>query len=667
MWALLILTALFFPLQQVNAATGPDIWIPRCVPFTHCSDGGVNTRCQPINNDTIHTSSHWGHRAQLDFTGITIPPNQKVVLLECVRPWPPLDENGNGEDDWYCTTGFSESDKQFNCPNGSTSPSCDVKTFLNKNPKISYGLAGDSIILPDGTSSVAGDTYGIFHKTNANLNDVTDPFRRAGASTQITTDANGKLSISYAEVQTYAINAFRKYVLYYVPTQVPTQGVAGQAGVGGQQQGTLVWPNVTGVSPESCEFTIGWDPYGRVFDSISLEPIPNVMVSLNQKNPGGLFDASYAKSRNALITNPFVSGASGDFSFFVEDGDYSLTPNVAGYTHPLTAGWTTKGNAASIYSDFYLSDSPIIQQRGKVQHRDIPLIPSNNQGKYYDLVVVSSNRKVGSNGELLFTGSVSHPFAEVIIEVCNALGGTEICGKQQVFGRGRGGADKEGSYSVKLDQSLLQPGDYYKRSFRKIDLASNQSIGEAVAGATYSSIPSYIEGYAYDANGNLITEGFAGVYLLSMQVPSATSPIDATGRFMIASELIPKEAYTIKYLRQEGGVFVPISELTIEDYLKQNNEFITAEKIALYKPVTSATNPRRNITPSFVPQQKISALPISPQITQMAPDGQSPEDIKRTNNPLYLIGAISLLLLGGAGGLIALHMYRKRSTKELDM
>jgi hypothetical protein len=655
---------LFIPLQRVNAAAGPDVWVPRCVPFVHCSDSGVNTNCQPINNDVVHTSSHWGHRAQLDFTGITLPPNNKVVLIECIRPYPPLDEDSDNEDDWYCTTGFSETDKQFYCPNGSTSASCDVKTQLNQNPKITYGLAGDSIILPDGTPSIAGDSYGIYHKTNANLNDVTDPFRRADASTQITTDINGKPSISYAEMQTYTRLAFRKYLLYYVPQQPAAQPADAQAGLGGQQQGTLQWPTSYSIAPETCDFVEGWDPYGRVFDAISLEPIPNVMVSLNQKTPEGPFDANYAKSRNPLIINPFISGASGDFAFFVEDGDYSLAPSIAGYTHPLLTGWTTKGNAASIYSDFYLSDSPAIQQRGKAQHRDIPVMPADNQGKYYDLVSVSATRKVDKNGALVFAGTVSHPFAEVLVEVCNATTGTEVCGEPTVFGKGKGGADNEGVYSVSLDQSKLQPGDYYKRSFRKVDLQSNQSVGEAVGGAAYSSIPSYIEGYAYDSNNNLITQGFAGIYLQAAQVPHAVAPIDSTGRFMITSEQIPKEPYVIKYLRQEGDAFIPISELTIEDFLKQNNDFFTAEGIELYKSVTAATNPRRDITPSFVPQQQSAAQVhnrLEPTPTVAIKQDAQPA-AEKSNSALYLVGAILFILIGGGGALVAYRIYRKPST-----
>jgi len=656
---------------QVDAAVSPQVWIPRCVPSVHCGEHGANEECKPINNDTIHTSSHWGHRAQLDFTHITIPPNQKLFLLECIKPWPPLDEDANGEDDWYCTTGFSEKDKEFNCPNGSTSPSCDVKTLLNQNPKISYGIAGDPIILPDGTSSVADSSYGFFHKTNANLNDVTDPFRRADASTEITTDVNGKLSISYAEVQTYSVLSERKYLLYYVPKQPQNQPQNQPSGIGGQQQATLAWSSNPDREQDVCEFSVGWDPYGRVFDALSLEPIPNAMVSLNEKTPDGMFDASYAKSRNPLIINPFTSGASGDFSFFVEDGDYSLTPSVAGYTHPLLAEWTAKGNAPSIYSDFYLSDSPAIKQRGKAQHRDIPLLSTDNQGKSYNLTVISSHRKVGKNGALIFSGKVSHPYSEVIIEVCNTSSGTEVCREKQVFGKGRGGADNEGNYSVSVDQSSLQPGDYFKRSFQKVDLTTSQVVGEPVGGTSYSSIPSYLEGYAYDANGTLITEGFAGVYLLSMQVPAIVAPIDATGRFMITSEQIPKEPYTIKYLKKEGDIFVPISQLTIADYLKQNNEFISAEKIALYKPVTNTSNPRKDITPSFVPQQQSTAevhnlLQPTPTMTPQPKKAQEPET-NTLQNKFIFIGVTIFLLVAGLGAFIGYRIYHKRLTDSSEM
>ncbi|QQS44369.1 hypothetical protein IPM65_02095 [Candidatus Roizmanbacteria bacterium] len=672
---LLLLTLLIIP-QTVSAETPPAVWQPLCVPFKHCGGGAGNENCAPLskNNpqaDLIHTSSHWGHRAQLDFRGLSIPAGQKVILMECIKPDEPArDDNNDGEADWYCTTGFSENDKQFYCAGGSDSASCDVKSYLNQLDRVTYGINGDTVKNRDGASFVLNDTHGFFYKSNSDLNDVNDPFRQADASTELKTDATGKLNVTFGEVQGYTMYAARrKYVVYYVPEVLPTPASRDASGTGGQQQDQLTWRDVTEFQQDECDFGPGWDPYGRVFDSVSLEPIPGVSVSLLQKNPQGAFDAGYAKQRNNLIMNPFMTGSAGDFSFFVEDGDYRLTPVLASYVHPLTKDWTQKGNAAQIYSDFYLNDSPAILQRGAIQHRDIPFIPTDGIGKTYDLVVLSSESKTAANGDLIFQGRVSHPFAEVIVDTCRLNNGVEVCGDRKIFGKLNGGADKEGRFNVTLKQSELQPGEYYKRSFRKINLQTmTSSETESLKGGfALNSIPSYLEGYAYDQDGKLIRGGYVGLYLISMPVPQYVAPIDNNGFYRITSENIPKEPYIIKYLTADGEEYKPTAELRIADYLNQNKEFLTAEQIALYTPVTATTNPRRTVTPEFVPEQQVSPIMTEDQTKDKQATQQAETTEEGERNPMILVAAILLLLVGGAGALLAVYVYKKKAAETEGM
>lgn len=671
---LILLLTLFIIPQSVSADAAPAVWMPLCVPAVHCSGNGNNESCAPLskNNsqaDSIHQSSWWGHRSQLDFRGLTIPPNQKVILMECIKPDEPAqDVNQDGEADWYCTTGFSENDKQFYCAGGSDSASCDVKTYINQLPRVYYGINGDTVKNRDGASFVLDPTHGFFYKSNTDLNDVNDPFVQANAATELKTDAAGKLNVSFGEVQGYTVYAARrKFVLYYAPAVLPTPTGRAESGTGGQQQDQLTWRDITEYQQDNCGFGPGYDPYGRVFDSVSLEPIPGVSVSLLQKNQQGAFDAGYAKQRNNLIMNPFATGSSGDFAFYVEDGDYRLSPVLANYVHPLTKDWTQKGNAAQIYSDFYLNDSPAILQRGAIQHRDIPFIPADNVGKTYDLVVLASESKTASNGDLIFEGRVSHPFAEVLIDICRLNNGVEVCGDRKVYGKTNGGADKEGRFKVTLKQSELQPGEYYKRSFRKINLQTMTSdeTQPLKGGFALNSIPSYIEGYAYDETGKLITGGYVGLYLISMPVPQYVAPIDNKGYYKITSEHIPKEPYIIKYLTLNGEEYTPTAELKIADYLNQNQEFLTAEQIALYTPVTEKNNPRRSITPEFVPEQQVSPIMTENKDsdTQASQPAKTTEEGER--NPMLLIGAILLLLVGGAGALLAVYVYKKKAAEGI--
>lgn len=695
-----LITFLLLPVGVfAQDASSPAVWRPVCVPFVHCGEGAENENCDPLPNasgaDAIHSSHFWGHRAQLDFQSVELPPNQNVILMECLQ----ADQKpvtGATEGEYWCTTGFSENDVKFFCPEGSDAESCDVKSFLNKNPDIGYAIEGDSSMMyidpeaaaregrtPDANGLVpvtfgadgGGPNYNFFYKVNSNLLDTSDPFVKASATTTLRTDGDGKLNYSFAEIQSHTVwNMKRKFLLYYSPEVVPTPTDSLSESYGGQQQDQLTWLDPTH-ELDSCEFSGSWDPYGRVFDAVSLEPIPEVPVTLLQKNPEGLFEAAYAKLRNNLIPNPFKTGSAGDFTFYVEDGDYELSPQLAGYIHPSSSEWIKKGNAARIYSDFFLSDSPAILQRGAIQHRDIPFMPTDNIGKSYPLKTLGSDIETAKNGDVIFKGRVSHPFAEVVIDTCKRKDGVEVCGGRQVFGAGDGAADRDGKYEISLSQSKLEPGEYYKKSFRKIDLTTMSSDQEgAVEGeSSINPVPAYLEGYAYDSEGNLMTGGYVGIYPVGVPVAHYVEQIADNGYYKITSENIPKEPYTIKYLTLKGDSYAPVASLSIQDYFDQNKEFLISEEVELYKPVTQSNNPRRDVTPEFVPMSTSEVAKNANEEagvdTSMKNKGNnetanSDKATKPQTNQMYLVGAILLILVGGAGVLLAVYVYKKKSTED---
>lgn len=657
---------------QLNAQS-IDKWTPVCLDkVTHCGGAAANENCNPID-DAVHKSTHWGHRAQIDLRSVSIPANQDVVFVECIKPWPEIDLDSDGQTDWFCTSGFEQTDYELFCGAHPSvdKASCNMALKLNRTPQVNYGLEQYEVTLPDGSRGLLDETYAYYYRTSANLADG-EPFKKINETNRLSVDASGKLNASFIEGQSYSALAHRKYLLFYTGKRSPAARPTQAAGVGGQQQATLSFDDIREVVPEACSFTnVGWDPYGRVFDSISLEPIPLTSVQLLQRNDQGQFDAGYANIRNRMIVNPFTTGASGLFVFYVEDGFYQLKPSIPGYVMPLTGSWQPDINAQSIYSNIYFADSPAIEQRGAIEQRDIPLVPADNIGKSYDLVEIMKGETRDATGNIVLEGTVSHAFAEMTVEQCKLNNEVEVCAPIQTYNRTTGGPDREGKYRVVLDQSRLNPGDYFKPTFKKVNLqqlGANgqpqvQSATTTKIGSRIDPIPSYLEGFAYDSAGNLITSGYAVIYPKSYRVPVEIVPISATGYYKITSERLPKEPYIIEYIA-DGSDYKKLAVLGTSDFIDQNRDFLTVEEVSLYKPVTEVSDPRRFVTPSFQPVAQISPLAQNSAVSP-APTVSSSEVAQTQRNPIFLVGAIILLLIGGSGALLAVYVYKKRASEGM--
>lgn len=648
----------------------------QCLDFVHCSDGGPNDRnkrCEPID-EKVHTSVHWGHRAQVDLSDLEdLPPNGEILVTECINSGEDLD--GDGKADSVCTTGDSTQDKILFCGSATASnPKCDHYSLLKNHPKIQYGLDKAS-------------THGVYHLVNG-------VYKRA-IGVPIKIGADGRSTVQAVEWEGHSPeNIERKYLAWYydttvstpIPTQITPTTIAG-GGLGGQQQARLNFeqrtPSPTSPPPQvnDCKGK-AWDPYGIVFDMKSLEPIPDVDVLLKMRNPQNVFDSEYAKSENLLIFNPFDSDSTGEYLFFVKDGDYVLEPLTQSvphpYTHPILAQQSSLApNTLSIYSDIYFKDSPPILQRGAIQHRDIPLMPLDGVGKEYPLEIVSENVELGVDGKMIYSGRVSHPYAEIVIETCRKVNNIESCSNPQIYGKNNGGANKFGNFTFTLDQTQLQSGEYYRRSFRKVDLnalttAKIQPVNlilhvvsslfqpkvvnaqEPSNSARIEPVVSYIEGYAYDAEGNLLPNAQVLIKVSLSEMPLYQTVANANGYYKITSEFLPKTEYAIEYLVGNDSARITTSQL-----LEQNKAFIEAEKINPYLNTTQAADPRRTVTPSYIPQQKISSVPNEFATAPSIPV-QETQTQATINNNLFLIGSILLLLIAAAGILIGVYLYRKR-------
>jgi len=629
-----------------------------CINAVLCNDQDQdihkNVNCPGPNNGSDQGT--WPHRSRI-FNTTPLAANADIFVTECIAESEGL----------ICTTGSSQLDKQLFCGDANaTNPICDHYAILKNKPH-AYRM------IPDWHESDYSIYYSDYYNYSseqevkqapATMNRTTEFNQRRA----VKTDANGRLPLIEWQAHT-SPETSRRYIAFQIapltPTPSPTSPQSpvtptSGAGIGGQQQGTLQFASPTPYTapPQGCDI-LSFDPYGRVFDAVSLEPIPQAQVSLLQMDPNTKeFSLAYAQSRNVISVNPQSSFLNGEFSFLVEDGDYTLQSAIDGYSFLPKAEVSLGTNAPKMYDHMYYADSPAIQQRGKIQHRDIPLQPVDGVGKLYDIKIISQTQEpIVKNGiqMLKISGSVSHPFAKAEVHICGVQPNstTETCNLYKSYTSSEGGPNKYGIFSFNLDQSDLASGQRFRIDFIKVVRA--QESGDT-ASLIVEPIVAYIEGYAYDTDGNILPNARVDIDIPFAKRSVYTTTADDHGYYRITSENLPTSSYTISYTLPEGNA----STITTSQFLAQNKEFIEAEGIDPTKYVTENTNPRKNITPDFTPQQKISPLSAPSQKPPLSPSAHPTQEQPPTNL-LYLIGAIALLLMGGAGALIALHIYRKKS------
>jgi len=604
------------------------------------------------------------HRSALSTTNFKAVPSSPSYILECVEADP----------DPICTTGNSELDIELFCPDKSKMNDEQIEQQCNHYGKLIQADIGYSLT-KDGT-------YGIWH-FDPQLNKYIRKDETDKQSLIVQSDGQG--NIIPIEWQSFTPSErMRKFMVYN-----DIEGTADVSREGGSlSQATLAFI----FRSEDCKGN-AYDPDGVVFDMMTLEPIPHAQVTLEQLNAvsNDPVDISIA---NPHIVNPFPTSSLGYFTFYVVDGNYVLIPVHPDYDQALSVDSSLLPvNANRIYSDFYYQDSSVIRQRGEKEHRDIVMKPKNGVGYHYDIELLDETKRE-ENGRLLYSGFLSHPFVLLNVEICTP-GATEVCNLYKEFDHRNGGPDIKGKFNITLDQSVLDiaAGQYFNMKFEKQDLVtatltrqtnivdhliswvkqiSARSIGtvhaqnKSTLESKVEPIPVYLEGYAYDNTGSIIPNATVGVYMyLFTQRPIYQTSADANGFFRITTEHIPSAEYTLRFTSPENPENV--SYQTTSQFLANNNAFIKAEKIKPYKSTSTSTNPRKNVTPSFVPQQKISPLVtvVSPTQSPVTTGGDKATTTTATSrNPVYLVGAVLLILLAGAGVMLAMYVYKKRSQEE---
>jgi len=509
-------------------------------------------------------TKHHVHRVQLSTDPQKkFPSNKEIYIAECIY------YTENNQVVATCTTGSNELDKEiFNSNN------LDI---LNR--KTGYSLSKD-------------DNYGIF-KIERNQATKISP-------QSFKTNPEGETPI--LEWQSFTPRSFeRKWYGFFI---VQNQEEA-KVGQGGLQQGKVQFPPF---QDKDCA-GISWDPAGRVFDAKTLEPIPNVQVTLLKKYGNEFSDA---RKTELTIVNPYITLEDGGFSFFVNNGEYKLISYQPNYEFPVSSLNEIHENYQKIYINlrygkfnepktliYPTETGEVITVKNRMEFRDIPLNPKNKSGYNYPLKIYSFHQQLNkSNQKIVFSGKVSHPFTKVTLyKTFINEKGEEI---SQVYDSYLSDYLGKFNFSIPLENlsqnETISDAKFEKSDLNNLDFNSKTSTKKFILftklfkkvfaqnenniiNLKLNPILPQIEGYAYDDKGQILPNTKVIIYLKLSNTPYYITNTDNKGYFKIPTNKLPNETYEIRYQKQNEE-FVKLSTFK---FLTQNSSYLIKNKIDLNK------------------------------------------------------------------------------------
>lgn len=439
---------------------------------------------------------------------------------------------------------------------------------------------------------------------------------------------------------------------------------------------------------------IHWDPSGRAFDAQSLEPLPNVEVTLlnNQKHavapnlvdPNNPANASICQNSplRCLENNPQLTLQNGEYNFDVLDGTYYLNMLKTGYVFPVNLGDVNPkytiaygcdegSKTYTLYTRAATNVQHPIRVNGALVHCDAPLISSTGEPYHAEPVVMTDRNGNLEYGHTLLPGTtivkyegvVSHPFTKVALV-------DSVTGQVVV----EGSADKFGNWSLTLDNEKLSSGgaSVLNLQLTKVDLTlgnvtskrwnlwsallnlfkvktvSAQNLVSS-SGVSFEPIFTYIEGYAYDKAGKVLPGATIDIKVNNYADSLYETTADANGFFTIAPDNLPIFSY---YLEITPAGSTTKIKYTTSQFAKVNKDYLTSNNINL---MTAKKNNQ-----SLLP---ISAVKPTSNVAQVSPGvgtAQGNANVMQ-NQYLVLFAVVVIIFLLGVTGGVLLYIKKKEA------
>lgn len=290
---------------------------------------------------------------------------------------------------------------------------------------------------------------------------------------------------------------------------------------------------------DACTLVI--DPYGRAFDTKTLEPLSDTQVHLR--------DAE-GKSIASQTTK-----ADGVFSFYTKPGTYTAEASKPGYRYP--ASMVMNPQADDLYTNYYRGEQ--IDVQNELVYMDIPMDPEDAAASREfartnaPQIMEHFQSLDAEQGVYRIQGRVSHPKAVVV-----AYGHVPHPTKNGEYVRsralGRANADNYGRFDLTFPTNKLLS----RETVGELEVVKNQKyfIGSSKTSIPLNPLLKDIRGYAYDASGNVIPGAKVAV-----NVPFSTKALveilaDERGYFEIDGSSLPPVPYKLQFTSLSGATDV---------------------------------------------------------------------------------------------------------------
>jgi hypothetical protein len=399
--------------------------------------------------------------------------------------------------------------------------------------------------------------------------------------------------------------------------------------------------------------SVQWDPFGRVIDARTLEPVQNVEVTLF--NQEGSSKVQTVNPRNPVFLNPLKTYADGTFNFAVPGGTYYLSPKSADFTFPaddatlqqvIISLKTLDPNGTYIDTNkLYKSvDEAIVEKEGIAERRDIVLVPKdvNYAGS---TAQIETKNVVHDGTNYVIEGMVSHP-KTVVRALINGVVKTQI----------ETGVDRE--YELTIPEAALPDGfdGIFNLELQKLPLVSTATIipQQAKTVALVAAMPTSISGFAIGKDGKVIARAVIEIVIPKLANTSyAFTNADADGFFVFNGKRLPQFPFIVRFTDPAN----PENKFTLspQEFAQVNKSYFAETKRNMY---TSSTG--EILLASYKPKQElVTALKESfVRTVTLAPESPTamPTEIAQAvaqQNALFpLFAFLIVLMVGAAVGLV---------------
>lgn len=482
------------------------------------------------------------------------------------------------------------------------------------------------------------------------------------------------------------------YEFFGVEIRPPATSAAGEAGA--LQQATFKFEAASG---KDCA-VISWthhDPYGIVFDSVSLEPVANVVVTIRN-------EAGVALPNNPVLRNNASTREDGVFNYLVPPGKYTLTVQPpTGYQFSATPH--ASPNMAQVY-DFiddndtknhctiYKPNEIIDEKADMPECRNIPLDPvsvapsvKNPVSMLYDF------QKNTERGLYIIKGKVSHPLTTVVAyQKITGQGGTPM----QKIELGRKDSNNSGFYTLEIPIEKVLTDSGIEVEFIKSSLlgttpqarvgvldglfnllvksANAQSSSQQVL--VLDPLPAYVEGYAYDEAQQAIPNATVQVKLKNGDSVYYQTKADKNGYFYISPSNLPTAPlnleFYLNFVKPNGGNV----KYRVFEFTQANKYYFTKENINL---LTGKKN-GENAVPQAPGKTELKIIPVneggktgsqskngSGMSSNTSTSNNEVQKGTQATNPVnqqVVIIVMLIVLLGVVGAVAAVMIMKKNST-----